>query len=150
MLTFNEDSNTIICSATLNTAYKAFQKNSKGQPEKDKPKKNTINIIPEDAVMFYETIAPVFADAGKKFIPDWYKKGENVILKSTYDYKVMLPDESKITFTEYLERGLIKGAKVTVRCLMKTDEDGNYLGVIYPLAMRVYEDGEEFDQFEGM
>ena len=30
------------------------------------------------------------------------------------------------------------------------DEDGNYLGVIYPLAMRVYEDGEEFDQFEGL
>lgn len=125
---------TIIFSGTIKSAY--IRGNEDKQEYRlnidlDKPKETYGSII-------------AFANTSKKYIPTWYKNQDgNIILKSRYDIPVMNTDGDKVTFEDWLAEGLISGAKV--KCKIKMKE-----GAIYPISLKILEDGEELDYFDGM
>lgn len=146
MFDFNEETGRLTISATINNAYKLKKENEAGTVTV----KNTINFTPDDTKKFFSTVEPVFKETGKKFTPSWFKKKEAVILKSLYDIAVLDTEDEKHTFDEWRDVGKIKGAKANIRMTLKKDDDGEYSGVIYPDCIHILEDGEEYNQFEGM
>lgn len=133
-----QDKKKIIISATLNSAYSKTYGNESNEENK---KKNVLNLkdITDDVK---KALTEVFENKPPKWQPMWFKEGmESVQLKSTYDIPVMLVDEGeKMSFQDFVERGLIRGAKVRVSVNLKD-------GAIYPVAMMVDVDGEEYDAF---
>ena len=132
---------TKIFSATLTSAY------IMARSDKDPVPRCTLNIIPVDEV--WKDIDVFFADVTPKFIPQWAKDRDHMMLRSTYDIPVKLPDGSKVTFKDFIDRGLIDGAKITVKVTFSPETESAG-AAIYPSAVRVFEDGKEKDPFEGM
>lgn len=144
MLKLNDD-NTMVLSAEVKSAYHQ----TKADKDGNNIKKNVVTFYPEDKEVF-EKLEPVFKNVGKKFTPSWFKTKEHMIVRSNYDIPVKSTDGKELTFNEWLEDGQIKKAKITIKVLLKTDETGEYSGVIYPICVVVNEDGESFNPFEGM
>ena len=115
--------------------------------DKDPVPRCTLNVIPDDDV--WKDIDTFFADVTPKFIPQWAKDKDHMMLRSTYDIPVKLPDGSKVTFQEFIDRGLIDGAWISVKATFSPETE-NAGAAIYPAAVRVFEDGVEKDPFEGM
>ena len=138
--TVYENDNIIFFNATLISAYQKSQATDTG-----KVSKNKLNVSTDDNAL-WEKLAKVYENTPKKFIPEWYKNRDDknmVSLKSSYDIHVKIDDTGdKYTFEEFVDRGLIRGAKIRVKANIK-----DYC--IYPSAFVVYEDGEPYDAFEG-
>ena len=137
----NTNKETKVFNATLNSAY------IMARSDKDPVPRCTLNIDPEpdawkDIDAFYEGVTA-------KFVPQWAKDKDHMMLRSTYDVPVKLPDGSKVTFQEFVDRGLIDGAKISVKVTFSPETD-NAGAAIYPAAVRIFEDGVEKDPFEGM
>lgn len=79
-----------------------------------------------------------------KWIPDWYKdrsKGK-VTFKSRYNIAVKIDDtDERMSFAQFVERGLIRNADVTLKLNVKDN-------TLYPSALLINEDGEVYDAFE--
>lgn len=77
-----------------------------------------------------------------KYIPSWYKDGkDSITFKSAYNVPVKIEDsDERFSFDEFVGRGLIRGAKVQIKVNVKEQ-------AIYPAAMKVLVDGEEYDPF---
>lgn len=128
----DKDKNTIIFEGILESAYKR---------KKEDVSKNVIRVTPVDKDIFDSITA--YKESGKNYTPTWYKEKNHIMLRSVYDIPVKSVDGDKLTFDEFCERGLIKGAKVEVKIVQKE-------GAIYPSAIVILEDGDEYDVFEGM
>ena len=135
-----ENDNIIFFEATLVSAYQKSQATDTG-----KVSKNKLNMTTDDKVLWGK-LEKVYENTPKKYIPEWFKNRDEknmVSLKSSYDIHVKIDDTGeKFTFDEFVDRGLIRGAKIKVKANIK-----DYC--IYPSAFVVYEDGEPYDAFEG-
>ena len=112
-----------------------------GSTRYDKEECNRITIksdnMPYDDIWAYD-------DCGNKYTPSWLKDGDGYMnLKSNYDIPVKDAKGRRISFADWLEGETTTGAIVTVKIRQKE-------GAIYPVAIKVIEDGENIDPFEDM
>lgn len=90
--------------------------------------------IPYDDITAYESV-------GSKMTPSWFKDKTGYInLNSIYNIPVADIDDNKIDFDNWIESGTATGSKVKVKVKQKE-------GAIYPIAIRVIEEGEKVDLF---
>ena len=77
-----------------------------------------------------------------KYVPSWHKeKKDAIVLKSAYNVPVKIEDSGeRLSFDDFVERGLIRNASVQIKCNVKEQ-------AIYPSAVKVITDGEEYDPF---
>ena len=130
---------TIIFKGTIKSAYIKGVKNVEG----NRVDEYRLNIDLNSPDKVYETIT-AYANSPKKYIPTWYKTREgNIILKSRYDIPVKDTNGNVVTFSDWLDEGLISKAEIKIKIKQKD-------GAIYPVAMTIEKDGEEIDYFEGM
>lgn len=112
-----------------------------GTTDYDDKEKNRVTLFAED--LDYSAIW-AFNDCGPKYTPAWLKDAEGYInLASKYDIPVKDKKGRKISFDDWLEDGLYRGAIVKAK-IRQTE------GAVYPVCLVVVEDGEEFDPFEDM
>ena len=112
-----------------------------GTTEYDDKNKNRVTLLSED--LDYSAIW-AFNDCGPKYTPAWLKDAEGYInLASKFDIPVKDKNGNKISFDDWLEEGLYRGAIVKAK-IRQTE------GAVYPVCLVVIEDGEEFDPFEDM
>lgn len=112
-----------------------------GTTEYDDKNKNRVTLFAED--LDYSAIW-AYNDCGPKFTPAWLKDAEGYInLASKYDIPVKDIDGNKLSFDDWLEAGLYRGAIVKAK-IRQTE------GAVYPVCLVVVEDGEEFDPFDDM
>lgn len=124
----------IIIEGVVTSAYK-------GKTKYSEEIKNRIAIKSESIP--YDKIT-AFEESGNKLTPTWFKEKTGYInLTSRFDIPVMTIKGKKITFEEWLETKVVIGS--TVKCKFIQKE-----GAIYPVAIKVVEDGEVFDAFEGL
>lgn len=90
--------------------------------------------MPYDDIKAFDTV-------GEKMTPSWYKEQEGYInLNSIFDIPVMDIKGNRIDFDAWLETGKAVKSKVKVSVRQKE-------GALYPIAIKVIEEGEEFDPF---
>ena len=93
--------------------------------------------IPYDDIHAYDEVGP-------KMTPSWYKNRDGYInLASIYEIPIKDYNGKVISFDDWLERYNALGSIVKVSIKQKD-------GAIYPQAIRILEDGEERDPFEGL
>ena len=79
-----------------------------------------------------------------KFVKD--KSCNTVNLKSLYDIALKCPDADIDTFQKWLDNGRTIDAEISVKCRVKTNDNGNS-GAIYPIAIKVRKFGSKYDFF---
>ena len=132
----------IIIKGKLRSAFVHTEKNSDGTIIKE----TKVIILNEDGQNidgqdFWEFFDEFFKGKSAKWIPNWYKEKKGISLKSEYNIPVLINDtEERFTFSEFVERGLIRDAEVSIKCNVKES-------AVYPSAMRVVKDGAEYDAF---
>lgn len=90
--------------------------------------------IPYNDIKAFDTV-------GDKMTPSWYKEQEGYInLNSIFDIPVMDIKGNRIDFDAWLDTGKAVKSKVKVSVRQKE-------GALYPIAIKVIEEGEEFDPF---
>ena len=91
------------------------------------------------------TIKEAFKEAGKKFTPKWVSEFEGYVNLSTLykmPYKNILTNEDGQDFEAYIEEGFLwLGSLVEISVNVKE-------GALYPKAIRVLEEGKEYDPFD--
>ena len=106
--------------------------------------KNRITIFSED---FPYTDITAYDDQPDKLTPGWFKDQEGYCnLASGFDIDVLNKDGKKLTFEEWISGEFgdnTHNAVVTVKIRQKD-------GAIYPVAIKVYKDGEPVDNFADM
>lgn len=103
--------------------------------------KNRITIFSED---FPYTDITAYDDQPDKLTPGWFKDQEGYCnLASGFDVDVMATSGKKITFEDWVTNYDTHNAEVTVKIRQKD-------GAIYPVAIKVYKDGEPVDNFDDM
>lgn len=142
------DTKTIYFKGTLKSTYNHEDKDDNGNVVKSS---NIISVFSEDlegfdadgkvfdVTDFFNTF---YKGKTAKWVPDWYKEKKDFItLKSSYNVPVKVVTEDKqMSFAEWVERGEIRGAVVTIKCNVKES-------AIYPNAMLVHQVGEPYDAF---
>lgn len=130
----NKVNKEIIVEGVVTSAYK-------GKTKYSEEVKNRIAIKSESIP--YDKIT-AFNESGNKLTPTWFKEKTGYInLTSRFDIPVMTINGKKITFEEWLETKVVLGSSVKCKFIQKE-------GAIYPVSIKVVEDGEEFDAFEGL
>lgn len=105
--------------------------------------KNRITLFNPD--LDYNQIT-AYDDQPDKLTPGWYKEAEGYInLSSTFDIPVQGLKGEKLTFEEFLEETNYNPHNAVVAVKIRQKD-----GSCYPVAIKMYEDGEEIDDFEGM
>ena len=131
---------------TLKSAFTHEEKNEDGTIVKSTHvltlyADDTLKIDGAPVDKFWEFIDKFYAGKPAKYVPKWVKDKDKVVLKSTYNVPVMtVKDEKRYSFSEYVERGMIRGASVHIKVNVKES-------ALYPVAFQVLEDGEEYDAF---
>lgn len=93
--------------------------------------------MPYDDITAFDTV-------GEKMTPSWYKEQEGYInLNSIFDIPVMDIKGNRIDFDAWLDTGKAVKSKVKVSVRQKE-------GALYPIAIKVIEEGEEFDPFANL
>lgn len=126
----------IIIVGTLKKAY--F-----GKTKFDEEEKYRVTIYNDS--MPYDLIT-AYDDTPAKLQPGWFKDAEGYMnLNSKFSFPVKDIKGKEILLEEYLSGayGEPHNAKVMVKIRQKD-------GAIYPVALKVMEDGEPVDAFEGM
>lgn len=105
---------------------------------------NKYRIAIESDSIDYDSIH-AYDNVGSKLTPTWYKDKTGYInLSSIYDIPVMDVAGNKIDFEDWLSDDYNSlGSKVKVSIKQKE-------GALYPIAIKVIEEGEERDPFEGL
>ena len=115
--------------------------------KKDKEDKYrfSIKLNPEDMTdSFYAQFEEVYMNMSDGFTPTWLKERNGYINQaSLYDFKVELPDGSRIDYSEALKTiDNLNGSIGQFKLKLKE-------GSIYPVAVKLSEFGEESNLFEG-
>ena len=138
------DATILYVKGALKSTYNHTEKDDNGNV---KSSTNVISIFKDGATDGEgKDINKFFTDFYKgknaKWIPEWFKGDKDFLtLKSAYNIPVKTEfDGRQMSFAEWVERGNIRGAKVTVKCNVKESS-------VYPNAMLVHEDGEPYDAF---
>lgn len=125
---------TIVVMGTIKKAY--FGKTKFSEDEK-----NRITLYSEDFP--YQDIT-AYDDTPDKLTPGWYKDQEGYCnLASGYEIEVMLTSGKVIDFLEWVKNYDTHNAEVSIKIRQKD-------GAIYPVAIKVYKDGEPVDKFGDM
>lgn len=112
-----------------------------GATKFDDKNKYRLSLYSED--MPYKDIT-AFDTVGEKMTPSWYKEQEGYInLNSIFDIPVMDIKGNRIDFDAWLETGKAVKSKIKVSVRQKE-------GALYPIAIKVIEEGEEFDPFANL
>lgn len=112
-----------------------------GSTRKDSEECNRLTIYSDD--MPYTDIW-AYDECGSKYTPSWLKDAEGYMnLKSVFDIPVKDTRGRKISFDDWLESETTRGAIVVVKIRQKE-------GAIYPMAIKILQDGENVDPFEDM
>ena len=112
-----------------------------GATRYDKEECNRITVFSDD--MPYTDIW-AFDECGNKYTPSWLKDADGYMnLKSNFDIPVKDSRGKKITFDDWIESETTTGALVVVKIRQKE-------GAIYPMAIKILQDGENVDPFEDM
>ena len=100
-----------------------------------------ISIDGADSSKVWDFFDGFYAGKPNKYVPSWYKDKSGVTLKSRYNVPIRILDTGeRLSFDEFVKRGLIRNASVDILCNVK--DSG-----VYPAAMQINEDGEEYDAF---
>lgn len=103
--------------------------------------KNRITIYSED---FPYTDITAYDDQPDKLTPGWFKDQEGYCnLASGFDVDVMNSSGKQISFEDWVNNYDTHNAEVTVKIRQKD-------GAVYPVAIKVYKDGEPVDNFGDM
>ena len=103
--------------------------------------KNRITIYSED---FPYTDITAYDDQPDKLTPGWFKDQEGYCnLASGFDVDVMNSSGKQISFEDWVNNYYTHNAEVTVKIRQKD-------GAVYPVAIKVYKDGEPVDNFGDM
>lgn len=129
----------------LKSAFSHTEKDDNGNVTRVQ---NTINLFREGLTRDkFEDVDEFFNEfyegKTKKWIPEWHKENKDFIsLKSGYNIPCKLDETGEqMSFTQFVERGNIRGAKVIVKCNIKDT-------AVYPSAMLIVKDGEAYDAFK--
>lgn len=139
----SKEKNVVIITGVLKSAFTNTRKNEDGQIIKET---NVIMFSCEelridDNMEVWKFFDDFYKGKPVKWVPKWYKDKSGITLKSEYNVPVMINETGeRFSFEEFVKRGLIRGAIVKVKCNVKES-------AIYPSAIRVMEDGEEYDAF---
>ena len=133
------DVKSIIVMAELKSAY-----THKGA--EDDKMYNYVSFYPKKDDV-WKILDDLYKDAKDKWIPSFYKKREEqkfIKLKSSFDIPVKIRDtDDKFSFTDFIDRGLIRGAEISIKLNIKDQ-------ALYPVCIVVEKDGEEYDAFADM
>lgn len=107
---------------------------------------NKYRIAIESDSIDYDSIH-AYDNVGSKLTPTWFKDKTGYInLSSIYDIPIQDVNGKRIDFEEWIdseENHNALGSKVKVSIKQKE-------GALYPIAIKVIEEGEERDPFEGL
>ena len=127
---------TIIVKGQLKKAYI-------GKTKFSEDVKNRITLFNPD--LDYNLIT-AYDDQPDKLTPGWYKEAEGYInLSSTFDIPVQGLKGEKLTFEEFLEESSYNPHNAVVAVKIRQKD-----GRCYPVVIKMYVDGEEIAEFEGM
>lgn len=125
---------TIIINGVVKKAYK-------GSTKYDDKEKNRITIF-DEALDYTEITA--YDNQPDKLTPSWYKDQEGYInLASGFEIPVLDLNGREITFKDWIDTCDVHNATVSVKIRQKD-------GSVYPVAIKVWADGEPVNPFEGM
>lgn len=104
----------------------------------------TLSLFSEDEEV-YSKLAIAYENTHEKFVPRWFKEKEGYInLKSNYDIPVLTTNDEETTLVDLInESPTLIGSKVNIS-LTLTD------GAVYPNAIKIIEEGEVKNPFEGL
>ena len=104
----------------------------------------TLSLFSEDEEV-YSKLASAYENTHEKFIPRWFKEKEGYInLKSNFEIPVLTTNDEETTLVDLInESPTLIGSKVNIS-LTLTD------GAVYPNAIKIVEDGEVKNPFEGL
>ena len=135
---------TVVIAGVIKSAFTHVEKNDDGSV---KSKTNIITLFSDDNLKIdgsekiWEFFDAFYSGLSPKWTPNWYKEKTGVSLKSAYNVPVLIVDtDERLSFDQFVERGLIRGANVQIKCNVKES-------AIYPSAMKVITDGDEYDAF---
>lgn len=139
------DKKVIYFKGTLKSSYSADDKDDNG---------NVIGIVNtislyrdgltvDDSDKVDEFFKGCFKNTTKKYQPTWWKEDKDACtFKSRYNVPVKIEEtDEQMTFAQWVDRGEIRGALVTLKCNLVNDS------VVYPSAMLVHKVGEPYDAF---
>lgn len=104
----------------------------------------TLSLFSEDEEI-YSKLASAYEDTHEKFVPRWFKEKNGYInLKSNYDIPVLTTNDEETTLVDLInESPTLIGSKVNISLTLSD-------GAIYPNAIKIIEDGEVKNPFEGL
>ena len=130
----NKKHETIVVRGTVKKAYV-------GKTKFSDDVKQRLTIYSED---FPYTDITAYDEQPDKLTPGWYKDQEGYCnLASGFDVPVMASNGKEITFEKWVEDYDTHNADVAVKIRQKD-------GAVYPVAIKVYKDGEPVDNFGDM
>lgn len=135
---------TCIFDGVLKSAFTHQQKNDAGEVT---GVTHVIQLFPDglkidDSEKVWEFFDGFYNGVASKWVPEWYKEKKGVTVKSNYDIPVKIVDtDERFSFPQFVDRGMIRNAKVLVKCNIKES-------ALYPIAMKIVEDGEVYDAFK--
>ena len=105
---------------------------------------NKYRIAIESDSIDYDSIH-AYDNVGSKLTPTWFKdKSGYINLSSIFDIPIQDVNGKRIDFEEWISEDYnALGSKVKVSIKQKE-------GALYPIAIKVIEEGEERDPFEGL
>ena len=104
----------------------------------------TLSLFSEDEEI-YSKLSSAYEDTHEKFVPRWFKDKEGYInLKSNFDIPVLTTNDEETTLVDLInESPTLIGSKVNISLTLAD-------GAIYPNAIKIIEDGEVKNPFEGL
>lgn len=153
--TTTEAPETIMLNAVIKSAFTHTEKNEAGQPTGKST--NVIMLYPDAECDpdIWELLTKLYEHTADKWVPNWFKDKSCITLKSAYNIPVQIADDQAtdldeikaksekciISFTHFVKRGYIEGARCFIQCNVKES-------AIYPKAVRIMCDGKEYDPFK--
>lgn len=117
---------------------------------------NVIILYPdvESDPDIWDLLEKLYEHTADKWIPNWFKDRSRITLKSAYNIPVQIADANAIdldeikeksekcilTFSDFVKRGYIEGSRCMILCNIKES-------AVYPKAVRIINDGKEYDPF---
>ena len=145
---------TIMLNAVIKSAFTHTEKDADGQPTGKTT--NVILLYPDvkSNPNIWELLTKLYEHSADKWVPKWYKDRSGITLKSAYNIPVQIADDNAsdleeikaksdkriISFSDFIKRGYIEGARCFIQCNVKES-------AIYPKAVRIMCDGKEYDPF---
>lgn len=104
----------------------------------------TISLFSENEEI-YSKLASAYENTHEKFVPRWFKEKEGYInLKSNFDIPVLTTNDEETTLVDLIdESSTLIGSKVNISLTLAD-------GAIYPNAIKIIEEGEVKNPFEGL